>query len=764
MKVPLSWLREYVQFAASPSELAERLAMATAEVEQITVRGVPDVDGNLGRFVVGRVVEAGKHPNADRLQLCQVDVGGPELHQIVCGAWNFGAGATVCVALPGAVLSDGRTLERVELRGSLSDGMILAEDELDLGTEHSGIIVLDEALEPGTPLQDVLPITDLILDVELTGNRSDLLSIYGLAREVSALFDVELAPPPGVDPPRAGDEPVEIEIGDLDGCPRYIGRLFRNVAAGPSPLWLRARLVAAGMRSISNIVDITNYVMLALGSPLHAFDFERLAGGRIGVRRALLGEELVTLDGTERSLDPADLLITDALRPVAIAGIMGGLESEVGQTTTDVLLEAANFEPIGILATSERLGLRSEASNRWEKGVDPYLAEQAAVFATQLIVELAGGQYTGHSDVHADLPESPVTRLRPKRAEALIGLTIPWAEQRSILERLGFEVSDDWDVTVPSWRARDVMREVDLIEEIARVNGLEKVPFTLPARRAMFGRLSQEQRLRRLVEDVLVGLGFSEAYTWSLVGEDENPDALRLPVPLSAEHAILRTSFVEGLTAAAELNLNRGNEGIDLFEVARVYLPSGEALPEERWHVAGITERGFLAAKGAVEALHEALRAKPVFTRTREAFLHPGKAARVDAGWVGELHPSVLEGRWGMFELDLATLFAQMPERVLYEDVITYPAVRQDLAFVVAEDVLAGDLVSAMHEAAGDQLREARVFDVYRGDQVGEGKKSVAVRVAFQSAERTLSDEDATALRDRIVSALAERFGAVLRA
>jgi len=764
MKVPLSWLREFVAIDMPLPDLAERIAVASAEVERIARRGVPDENGNLGRYVAGLVVEAGKHPNADRLQLCHVDVGEPEPRQIVCGAWNFGAGATVCVALPGAVLPDGRTLERTKLRGELSDGMILAEDELELGPDHEGIIVLPEPVEPGTLLYDVLTIRDEILELELTGNRPDLLSIYGVAREVAALFALDLAAPPGVDPPRTGDEAVEIEIDDLDGCPRYIGRLFRGATVAPSPLWLRARLAAAGMRSISNVVDVTNYVMLALGSPLHAFDHERLAGGRIGVRHAHEGEELVTLDGATRQLEPSDLLITDALRPVGIAGIMGGLESEVGETTTDILLEAANFEPIGILHSSERLALRSEASNRWEKGVDPWSAGQAAVYASQLLVELTGARFTGEADVHAELPERPVTRLRPKRTESLVGLTIPWAEQRRYLERLGFEVADDWTVTVPTWRAADVTREIDLVEEVARVHGLEKVPFTLPERRAMFGRLTQEQRLRRLVEDVLAGCGFSEAYTWSLVSRDERPDALRLPVPLSAEHAILRTSLVEGLIAAAKHNVDAGNERIALFEVARVYLPSGEQLPAERWRVGGIAEGGYARAKGAVEVLHAALRVDPFVERASQPFLHPGKAARVEAGWLGELHPALLEGAWGIFELDLDTLFSEVPERVLYEDVVTFPPVRQDLAFVVDEGVLAGELIQAARDTAGQELRDARVFDVYRGGQVPAGRKSIAIHVVFQSAERTLSDSDARELRDRIVAALAARFGAELRA
>ena len=770
MKVPLSWLREYVPFETPAGELAQQLAVASAEVERVYRVGVPDEDGNLGRFLVGRVVEAGKHPNADKLQVCRVDVGEAEARQIVCGAWNFGAGATVCVALPGAVLPDGRRLERAKLRGELSDGMILAEDELELGPDHTGIILLEDGHEPGKPLVDLMPVRDDVLELEVTGNRPDLLSVYGLAREVAALLDRPLAPPPGHDPPREGYEAVEIEIDDLEGCPRYIGRLFRGVEIGESPLWLRSRLVRSGVRAISNVVDVTNYVMLALGSPLHVFDAERLAGGRIGVRRAEAGEKLVTLDGAERALEPSDLLITDALRPVAIAGIMGGLESEVTETTTDVVLEAASFEPVGILRTSERLGLRSEASTRWEKGVDPHLAGQASVLATQLLVETSGGRWVGHADVGGELPSRPVARLRPARTDAVVGLEIDPAEQRGILERLGFEIAgegDDWRVTVPTWRARDVTREIDLVEEIARFR-LDDVPFTLPARRAMFGRLTQDQRLRRVAEDVMAGCGFCEAYTWSLVARDPHPDALRLPVPLSADHAILRTTLVEGLVAAARHNADLGNDAIALFEVARVYLPPppGERLPEERWRLGGICEGGYFRAKGAVEALHEALGIEARFERGAEdvSWLHPGAAARVDAGLAGELHPTLLEGSWGIFELDLARLFAGVPELVLYEDVVTYPALRQDLAFVVAEDVLAGDLVQVIREAGGEELREARVFDVYRGAPIPDGSKSVALHVVFQSSEKTLSDDDAGELRERIVAAVAERLGGELRA
>ena len=764
MKIPVSWLREYVEVDATTVAIVDRLAIATGEVERISYRGVADHDGNYGRYLVGRVVEAGKHPNADRLQLCSVDVGEPEPRQIVCGAWNFGAGATVAVALPGAVLPDGRTLERAKLRGTVSDGMILSESELELSGEHAGILVLAEPYEPGTPLRDVLPLGEEVLEIELTRNRPDCLSVYGIAREVAALFRAELKPMPGEDPELAGDEHPNVSIEDFEGCPRYIGRLFRDVRLGPSPPWLKARLTAAGMRPISNVVDITNYVMLALGNPLHAFDFETLGGGRIVVRRARAGEEFTSLDGNLRKLDPADLVIADAERAIAFAGIMGGLDTEVTESTTSVLLEAANFEPGTILWSSERHALRTEGSNRWEKGVDPYLAPHAARLATQLMVELVGARWVGDADVKGDLPEPPVVHYRTGRADRIIGIQIEEQEQKDILESLGFDVVPGWDVHVPTWRMRDVTREIDLVEEVARVHGLEKIPFTLPLRSAMSGRLSQSQRLRRLVEDVLVGAGFFEAYTLSLVARDPDPEALRLPVPLTSEHGVLRTTLLEGLVAAAAHNLAVGNEEIALFEIARVYLPSGEQLPDEHWRVGAIAQGGYSRAKGAVETLYETLGIEPVLERTRLPFLHPGKAAALEAGWVGELHPALLEGEWGVFELDLDTLFAQVPERVEYEDVVSYPAVHQDLAFVVGEEVLAGELIAAAREAAGPELRDAAVFDVYRGEPIPAGRKSVALHVSFQSPERTLSDEDARAIRERIVAALGEKFDAELRA
>jgi phenylalanyl-tRNA synthetase beta chain len=760
MRVPVSWLRDYVPIEMPLEELATRLSISTAEVEGIERRGVPDADGNLALFRVGKVLEAAKHPNADRLQLCRVDVGEGEPRQIVCGAWNFGAGATVAVALPGARLPAGLELERREVRGQLSDGMILAEDEVELGTDHSGIMVLPEA-EPGTLLGDVLPLVEDVLLVEATGNRPDLLSIYGLAREIAALYELELASMPRGDPAPAADEPVDVEVEDFAGCPRYIGRLFRDVAVGPSPIWLKTRLLDAGMRPISNVVDATNYVMLALGNPLHAFDLATLHGDRIVVRRARPGEALRTLDGVERELEPSDLMIADADRSVALAGIMGGEETEIGASTTEVLLEAANFEPTGIFRSSERLRLRTEGSNRWEKGVDPYLAEPAAKLATQLIVETAGARWVGHTDVQEGLPEPPLIRFRPQRADELIGLPTPPEEQVDWLERLGFERRDG-EVCAPSWRARDVTREVDVVEEVAR-RRLEEVPFTLPARREMFGALTPVQRLRRRVEDVLVGLGLAETYTPSLRPDDPHPAAWRLPEPISLELAVLRTRLLPSLVEAARRNVELGAEAVALFEIARVYLPDGD-LPGEETHVAAVVDGGWSRAKGVLDALCAALKAEPSFERTEDDLLHPGKSAATASGVVGELHPAVLDGVWGVFELDLGRLLREARETVRYTDVVSFPAVRQDLAFAVPEEVPAAELAAAAREAAGPELREMRPFDVYRGEQVGEGRKSIAFAVSFQSEERTLTDEDAAALRERVVRALKERFGAELRA
>jgi phenylalanyl-tRNA synthetase beta chain len=757
MRVPVSWLREYVDIELPIEELARRLVFTSCEVDRIVRRGVPGGD-NLRHFVVGRVLEAGKHPNADKLQLTKVDVGSGEPRSIVCGAWNFGAGATVAVVVPGGVMPGGEfTIEKRKLRGEVSDGMILSERELELGQDHGGIMLLPGELEPGTPLAEVLPVGDEILEIETLYNRPDLTSIYGIAREVAALTGATLRPLPGEEPARDGDEPFSITVEDIEACPRFIARVFRDATVGDSPTWLKARLMGAGMRPISNVVDITNYVMLALGSPLHAYDADTLAGGRIVVRRARAGEELVTLDGTRRELDQADLVIADAERPIGLAGVMGGENTEVSGSTTSIVLETANFEPLTVLRSGERHRMRSEAQTRWEKGVDPVAAAHAARYASQLLVELAGARWTGGSEVSGELPPTLVIPYRPAYAGEAIGLELTEAEQRERLQRLGFSVSETWQVEVPSWRARDVRRDVDVVEEVARFR-LEDVPPTLPSRQAVFGRLTHFQRLRRQVEDVLVGAGLFEAYTYSLQPQDPDPAARVLPVPLSSQQRVLRTTLSGGLLDAARHNVDRGNRDVELFEVAHVYLVAGE-----RWHLGGIVQGDFFRAKGIVEAVFGALHADPVFERAQVLAGSP-LGARVQSGWVAQHGPLDLEGEWSAFELDLEELFALVPERILYEDVITFPPLRLDLAFVVDEDVPAGSLIAAAAEAAGEELREARFLSDYRGEPIPAGRKSVALAVAFQSAERTLSDEDAGRLRAVVVDALAARFAAELRA
>ena len=783
MKVPAGWLREYVDIELPLEELARQLVFTSCEVDRIIRRGVPDGDGNFDYFVVGRVLEAHQHPNADKLKLTKVDVGERVPRQIVCGARNFGAGATVAVVLPGALMPGGLAIEQRTLRGELSDGMILSERELELGQDHGGIMLLDDSLVPGTALADVLPLGDDVLEIETGNNRPDLTSVYGIAREVAALTGAQLKPLPGRNPEQAGAKWVDIRIEDLERCPVYLGRLFHDIRVGESPAWLKARLLHAGMRPISNVVDVTNYVMLALGNPLHAFDYAKLAGGRIIVRRARPGEKLVTLDGSERELDPEDLVIADSERPIAIGGVMGGERTEVSNATTEVLLEAANFEPLTVLRSGERHRMRTESQTRWEKGVDPYQAQHAIRYAAQLLAELAGGRWVGGGEDAGDLPAPQVIEFRPERAADVTGLEFDAPSQQARLDRLGFEVEifwsdtdpDDadsnhvtWDVTVPSWRARDVRREIDLVEEVARFR-LEDVPTTLPVREAMFGRLSHFQRLRRFVEDVLVGAGFYEAYTYSLQPSDPHPKAIELPVPLSSQQRFLRTTLVQGLLGAARHNVDMGNTGVRLFEVAHVYLPvrrrsaAGGKLPRERWHLGGIVDGPFADAKGVVEGIFDALKIEPRFERAQVLPLSP-VGAKVQGGWVAQHALGTLDGEWSAFELDLEDLFKQVPERILYRDVITYPPLREDLAFVVAEGAPAGDLMRAAREAAGEELREVRFLSDYRGDPIPPGHKSVAFALVFQSPERTLSDEDAVRLRAAIVERLADEFDAELRA
>jgi phenylalanyl-tRNA synthetase beta chain len=784
MRVPVSWLREYVSFDMPPRELGELLSMTGTKLEAVHRIGVPS---GAELFRVGRVISREQHPDADRLSLCTVDVGDGEPRQIVCGATNFDAGATVGVALPGATLPDGTVLRVAKLRGVESHGMMLSESELELSGDHDGLMLLEDGLEPGTPLSQVLPIDDEVLEFEITSNRPDCLSVYGIAREASASLDVDLAPWPGREPDASGDDTVDswvtARIDAPDLCPRWAARVFTDVKVGPSPPWLKARVAAAGMRPISNVVDITNYVMLCVGEPTHAFDLDKVTGREIIVRRAGDGEGVITLDGQGRTLDPDVLVIADAEKPSAIAGLMGSEWSEVSDTTTTVLLECANFDGPNIQSSSTRLELRTEGSNRWEKGLDPHLVPRALALASQLMVELTGARLVpGTVDLHGQLPEPAVVPLRRERLELLIGVTYEQAQIDRALTRLGYESADGgW--RVPTWRANDTFREVDLIEEVSRIDGIWKVPTVMPPHADAIGKRDADVGLRNRVIDVLLGAGLSEAVTVAFTDETladrlrlppghPRRDAVRVANPMGADQALLRTVLFPGLLASARRNLDAGRDRVALFEVARVVLPApGEELPHQPVRVAGVIagrDAGYHEMKGVAEALERALRVQLEVAAAPEPFLHPGRSARLGAGGtLGELHPLVarefgVEEQVSMFEIDLAELVTPDPTP-LYRDVVTFPPVRQDIAVVVAAEVTAAEVLAVIRAAGGELLAEADVFDTYRGEQVGEGRQSVAVHLQFQAADRTLTDAEADAVRESIVAALRERLGGELR-
>ena len=584
MKVPVSWLRDYVEFDLPLPELTELMSMTGTKVEALHRRGVPS---GLEFYRVGKVVTRDRHPDADRLSLCTVDIGEGEPRQIVCGATNFAAGDTVAVALPGAVLPDGTVLRKAKLRGQVSDGMMLSERELELSNEHDGIMRLP-AWPVGDPLIDHLAIADDVIEFEITSNRPDCQNVYGIAREVSAVLDTDLAPWPGIDPEPTGGgsitDHVSARVEAPDLCPRWAARLFTDVKVGPSPEWLKARITAAGMRPISNVVDITNYVMLCLGEPTHAFDLDKVTGREIIVRRATPGEHVTTLDGQDRVLDPDVLVIGDAEKPSAIGGLMGSEWSEVTDDTTTVLMECANFDAFSIQSSSVRLGLRTEGSSRWEKGLDPHLSPRALALASQLMVELAGATLVpGTIDIHGELPEPAVMPLRPARLEQVIGMAYTEQQIETSLTRLGYTAVDGgW--SVPTWRAGDTTREIDLVEEVARVVGSRsRADGTAPARRRdrALGRRRAvpKARGRRAVRRGPVGVGHDvvlgrrDARSAAAPGGSPGAAAVRVVNPMSADQTHLRTLVFPGLLTSLARNLSVGADAVALFEVAQVVLP-----------------------------------------------------------------------------------------------------------------------------------------------------------------------------------------------
>ncbi len=854
MKIPLDWLREYCDPDLDVHAIEERLTMTGTKVEAIHHHGVRNPE----RFVIGRVQTCERHPDADRLSVCQVELGAaaPEgAVTIVCGAPNVAAGQTVAVACPGAVMPDGTQIKRAKLRGVVSEGMILAEQELAIGPGREGILVLEDLLRdgqlggeelpaPGTPLAAILPLGGEVLELEITPNRPDCLGVYGVARELHAATGAPLAPVPWSEDlgspgplPDVGGSPAEVRVECPDLCPRFTARVFENVGLGQSPPWLKARLSAAGQRPINNVVDITNYAMLLSGQPLHAFDLDRVAGGQLVVRRAREGEQVQTLDGQTRALDGQMVVIDDAEGPTSIAGLMGGARSEVGEDTTRVLLEVATWSGPNIHRTGWTLGLRSEASSRFEKGLAPEQCDYAQALATRLLIELCGarvlpgtidaGPWTENDRSQAP----PRVRLREARVEAILGVPVPRERQREILSALDFQAldgDDGLDVIVPPLRRADVTREADLIEEVARIDGIEKLPATLPPKRPA-GRLSREQRLRRRAVDALVGRGLYETVGWTFTASSalqrlrfapEDPrraGALVLENPLSEEHALLRTTLLGSLLDSATHNAARGHGDLRLFEVGTVFaadppagvqrsdgdpatrvpmrvrrgaretgvhehralgvLLSGRVAPPT-WRVPDPPRADLYAVKGVLEALgdalHVAVSCAPMADPDRSPYLHPGRAADVLAGgapigWLGELHPLV-EG-WdamgaAVAEIDLDRLIALAQgaaDERRYVDLISFPTLREDIAVILPVDVLAADALAVVRESGGKLLDDARVFDVYSGPQVGAGRQSLAIALAFRAPDRTLSDSDVAPARERILEAIRERLGGELR-
>jgi phenylalanyl-tRNA synthetase beta chain len=806
MRVPLFWLRELVDDLPETGCLADGLTMAGLPVE-----GVATFGGGVCGVVAGRLLGLEPLSGRDHLKVCRVDVGRAAPVDVVTGAPNVAVGQTVPVALPGAVLAGGRGLGVAEFQGVRSEGMLCSANELGISTaEGEGLMVLPEPLAPGTDLAGPLHLGEQVLELEVTANRSDCLSLVGVAREVAAVFGRPLRRPAEETDEEAAlraEDLASVVVQDPEGCPRYVARVLLDARVGPSPLWLQQRLRASGVRPISNLVDVTNYVLLELGQPLHAFDLDRLAEQRIVVRRAGDGEQLVTLDGTERRLESGDLVIADGRGAVAVAvaGVMGGRGSEVTARTRRVLLESACFQPTLVRRTAKRLGLRSEASTRFEKGVDPNLQAQAADRAARLMAETAGATVAaGRLDFYP-VPVLPRRiALRAARVNALLGLALTNGEVAGYLRRLvGVDLAEEeegaYAVTVPTYR-RDLEQEVDLVEEVARLHGYEAIPPTLSPGWSTEPPKSERWRLAERVRTVLATAGFSEVMTSSLVPRDSLrpwrvPDdsplarAMTLLWPLSEAQAALRTSLLPGLGEVLRRNLSRRLTEVRVFEIGTVFWPEGEGqLPREPRLVAGLLtgETGggewwsprraadFFDAKGAVETFLDALGVRRYeFHPAAWPALHPGRRAELvvagePAGFVGELHPEVgaalaAPERVAVFEVNLEVVARAAVEPVAFRPLPRFPAVSRDLAVSLPEDVAARTVEAAVREAGGELLEQLRLFDVYAGGNLPAGQRSLAFALSFRASDRSLTDAEVDRVLAGIVLRLEGTLGARLR-
>jgi phenylalanyl-tRNA synthetase beta chain len=798
MRVPLRWLAEWIALPDEAALLA-RLTQGGLEVEEV-VRVGPDLSG----VRVGHVLTCEKHPQADRLSLCRVDLGEAEPAQIVCGAPNVAAGQKVAVVSPGARLPDGRKLQKAKIRGVTSHGMICSAAELGLAEQADGILVLDVAAPAGAPVDSVLAVGERVVDLALTPNRGDCASLLGVAREVRAHFggDVEIPPTeaPEQGPSAAAD--LRVEIADPAGCLRYTARLVRGVRVGSSPAWLQQRLEAAGMRPIDVVVDVTNLVMLEFGQPLHAFDAGTLRGGVVRVRRALPGEKLTTLDGETRTLEPDDLLIADAERAIALAGVMGGAETQVTDRTRDVLLESAHFDATYVRRTARRLGLHSEASYRFERQVDTAGVRRACDRAARLLGELANGSVApGVLEATGDeVNAEPVITLAPERVNRLLGTALSGAEISALLARVEVRVDDavasPLRCRVPSWR-NDLRRAEDLVEEVARIHGFDEIPATLPVQRLAPVVVARSRRVSEAARNALSAAGLFECMTlpfarpadldrMGLATDDARRRLVRLQNPLTEDEGALRTFLLPSLLGVVQANRARQVERIRIFEVGRTFHPrAGDELPDERLALAAaITQGGerlwdagapiFFELKGALEQVFEAIGVAAEFSPGGgEPFWHPTSSAHLEVagrpvGGLGELHPDVaarfeIDVPCALLSLDLDALIASRLAMHRFEEPSRQPQMRRDLAVLLPRDAAAGRVLEAIRSTAGPHLVEAAVFDRYEGPGIPEGRVSVAFRLVFQRPDRTLTDAEVTRASERVVAMLADRFRGELR-
>jgi len=791
VRAPLSWIREFTPIAASTTEIADALNQLGLEVEEIDEPG-----REIGGVVAARILEVLPHPDADRIRLADVDAGDGVV-RVVCGAPNIEKGMVVPFARVGAQLPGDFTIERRKIRGQVSEGMLCSPRELGLGDDHAGILELPADTPLGTDVRDVLGLDDVVFDLAITPNRPDAMGVIGVARELAAHFGLPLTvPDPDPGPTVESIDGATVAVDAPDRCPRFVA-MVATVTMGESPDWLQRRLVLAGMRPISNVVDVTNYVMLERCRPLHAFDLDRLAGRGIVVRLARDGERMTTLDGVERALSRDDLLICDAERvPQGIAGVMGGAAAEVSDATTTVLLESAYFEATGIAKTSKRLGLRSEASARFERGVDPNDVATGAARAMEFFAEVAGAQRRpGVIDVYPQPIERPRIAVRTARINQLLDLELRDSEVQALLAPLGVDLADGV-ATAPTWRP-DLEREIDIVEEIARRIGLHRIKRSVPTSTEKIGGLSAVQRDRRLIADVLIGAGYDEVYTLPLLAPDDLANAgvaaeglIEVENPLRSEESILRPSLLPGVLRAVAHNNAHGNPDVALFELGRVFGPpeAGNTLPRERLHLATARAGRFVRTPhepdrdvsvydltAVVEALAGELRlADWRLQADAPAGLHPARAAAIvvdgaRVGAVGEVDPEVskamaLPEPTVALEIDADALLGGRRTPRTSTPVSRFPASTIDLAFVVADDVAAGAVLRLLRAVGGELLEQVRLFDVFRSDALGAGKVSLAFALQFRAIDRTLTDAEVGELRTQCIDAVVSEFGAELRA